>query len=137
MYFILFFCCFQAEDGTRGFHVTGVQTCALPIYPRPSRTQHYFHYSRRSRTRIQLNDRLPLRFLGEMLRCLLRLETFQSNAATAAGTAARGLAFLVAADAHGAHARQRLRVVGETAVRSNDQDLPEFVGVAHTHFADP
>src|SRR5690606_37950046 len=26
----LFF--FQAEDGIRGFHVTGVQTCALPIY---------------------------------------------------------------------------------------------------------
>src|SRR5690606_41206863 len=23
---------FQAEDGIRGFHVTGVQTCALPIY---------------------------------------------------------------------------------------------------------
>src|SRR5690606_39778110 len=27
---IFFF--FQAEDGIRGFHVTGVQTCALPIY---------------------------------------------------------------------------------------------------------
>src|SRR5690625_6353421 len=25
--------CFQAEDGIRGGHVTGVQTCALPIYP--------------------------------------------------------------------------------------------------------
>src|SRR5690606_39290186 len=23
----------QGEDGIRGFHVTGVQTCALPIYP--------------------------------------------------------------------------------------------------------
>src|SRR5690606_41091706 len=28
--FILFFF-FQAEDGIRDFHVTGVQTCALPI----------------------------------------------------------------------------------------------------------
>src|SRR5690606_40331366 len=29
-----FFCdfFFQAEDGIRDFHVTGVQTCALPIY---------------------------------------------------------------------------------------------------------
>src|SRR5690606_40687229 len=27
----LFF--FQAEDGIRAFHVTGVQTCALPIFP--------------------------------------------------------------------------------------------------------
>src|SRR5690606_40714968 len=27
---------FQAEDGIRDFHVTGVQTCALPIYPSDS-----------------------------------------------------------------------------------------------------
>src|SRR5690606_40081000 len=26
-----------AEDGIRDFHVTGVQTCALPIWPRGSR----------------------------------------------------------------------------------------------------
>src|SRR5215475_7662803 len=29
-FFFFFF--FQAEDGIRDFHVTGVQTCALPIY---------------------------------------------------------------------------------------------------------
>src|SRR5215475_13192378 len=29
--FIFFFFFFQAEDGIRDFHVTGVQTCALPI----------------------------------------------------------------------------------------------------------
>src|SRR5690606_40799884 len=29
--FHLFFFFFQAEDGIRDFHVTGVQTCALPI----------------------------------------------------------------------------------------------------------
>src|SRR5690606_40254267 len=29
MFFIYFF--FQADDGIRYFHVTGVQTCALPI----------------------------------------------------------------------------------------------------------
>src|SRR5690606_39777505 len=28
---------FQAEDGIRGFHVTGVQTCALPISGRAAR----------------------------------------------------------------------------------------------------
>src|SRR5690606_39834630 len=27
----------QAEDGIRGFHVTGVQTCALPISGEPAR----------------------------------------------------------------------------------------------------
>src|SRR5690606_39807688 len=30
LFFVLFFF-FQAEDGIRDFHVTGVQTCALPI----------------------------------------------------------------------------------------------------------
>src|SRR5690606_40613337 len=29
---------FQAEDGIRDFHVTGVQTCALPICRRHDRT---------------------------------------------------------------------------------------------------
>src|SRR5436309_7984971 len=29
--FVYFFFFFQAEDGIRDFHVTGVQTCALPI----------------------------------------------------------------------------------------------------------
>src|SRR5690606_40428860 len=27
---------FQAEDGIRDFHVTGVQTCALPIFAEPA-----------------------------------------------------------------------------------------------------
>src|SRR3712207_8186465 len=31
-YFVLFFFFFQAEDGIRDIGVTGVQTCALPIY---------------------------------------------------------------------------------------------------------
>src|SRR5690606_40371974 len=31
---IFFFFFFQAEDGIRDFHVTGVQTCALPICDR-------------------------------------------------------------------------------------------------------
>src|SRR5690606_27933646 len=36
----VFFFFFQAEDGIRGFHVTGVQTCALPIYA--TRVAEYF-----------------------------------------------------------------------------------------------
>src|SRR6266511_4808287 len=31
---LIFFFFFQAEDGIRDFHVTGVQTCALPILGR-------------------------------------------------------------------------------------------------------
>src|SRR5690606_40010637 len=34
-----FFFFFQAEDGIRDFHVTGVQTCALPICVRFRRLQ--------------------------------------------------------------------------------------------------
>src|SRR5690606_2924816 len=34
----LFFFFFQAEDGIRDFHVTGVQTCALPIFDERQRT---------------------------------------------------------------------------------------------------
>src|SRR2546426_7135383 len=34
-FFLFFF--FQAEDGIRDYKVTGVQTCALPIYPRLDR----------------------------------------------------------------------------------------------------
>src|SRR5690606_40993020 len=30
-FFFIFYFFFQAEDGIRDFHVTGVQTCALPI----------------------------------------------------------------------------------------------------------
>src|SRR5690606_39467643 len=32
VFFIVCFFFFQAEDGIRDFHVTGVQTCALPIF---------------------------------------------------------------------------------------------------------
>src|SRR5690606_17298111 len=34
---VLIFFFFQAEDGIRDFHVTGVQTCALPIWSREDR----------------------------------------------------------------------------------------------------
>src|SRR5688572_32825728 len=37
-----FFFFFQAEDGIRDLTVTGVQTCALPIYPAALRTSHAF-----------------------------------------------------------------------------------------------
>src|SRR5207245_11568102 len=37
MFLIFFFFFFQAEDGIRDATVTGVQTCALPIYPHVGR----------------------------------------------------------------------------------------------------
>src|SRR5690606_40599009 len=41
---------FQAEDGIRDFHVTGVQTCALPIYQVSSVSRQIVH-KRRQRIR--------------------------------------------------------------------------------------
>src|SRR6266511_908294 len=38
MSYLFFFFFFQAEDGIRDFHVTGVQTCALPISPASQRS---------------------------------------------------------------------------------------------------
>src|SRR6266850_915136 len=39
MLYFFFFFFFQAEDGIRDYKVTGVQTCALPIF----RDEHYHH----------------------------------------------------------------------------------------------
>src|SRR2546430_948206 len=38
--FVLFFFFFQAEDGIRDLTVTGVQTCALPIWFRDTEGEH-------------------------------------------------------------------------------------------------
>src|SRR5690554_7406260 len=40
MFFSFFFFFFQAEDGIRDADVTGVQTCALPIWPVFYRLRH-------------------------------------------------------------------------------------------------
>src|SRR5690606_990558 len=54
-----FFFFFQAEDGIRDFHVTGVQTCALPILPKlESRWPSYRHNWHRSATLARDADAL-------------------------------------------------------------------------------
>src|SRR5688500_20210652 len=48
----MIFIFFQAEDGIRDYKVTGVQTCALPIYPLlESRRPHLLARCRRRRPR--------------------------------------------------------------------------------------
>src|SRR5256885_7726391 len=45
--FLLLFFFFQAEDGIRDYKVTGVQTCALPIYAAPGDPlEHALHGAR-------------------------------------------------------------------------------------------
>src|SRR5690349_21958908 len=53
----MFFFFFQAEDGIRDLYVTGVQTCALPIYRRPRRDR-----------RLRQRARLPHRDQGGLRR---------------------------------------------------------------------
>src|ERR1019366_3454164 len=48
---IMFFFFFQAEDGIRDWSVTGVQTCALPIWIAPDLAQERQH--RRAHLRVQ------------------------------------------------------------------------------------
>src|SRR5690606_39343888 len=48
---------FQAEDGIRGFHVTGVQTCALPICDqRQPEVQVYYQILEPARTGPDIDD---------------------------------------------------------------------------------
>src|ERR1022692_5206909 len=43
---MVYFFFFQAEDGIRDYKVTGVQTCALPIYSRQSAPKHLLNRMR-------------------------------------------------------------------------------------------
>src|SRR5256885_3632473 len=59
-YRIFFFFFFQAEDGIRDYKVTGVQTCALPIYALLARS--------RRRRRTAEHERVWLNLAGWCLR---------------------------------------------------------------------
>src|SRR5690606_40005158 len=48
---------FQAEDGIRDFHVTGVQTCALPILRLPKATVTTWIQNLEARLRVKLLNR--------------------------------------------------------------------------------
>src|SRR5207249_5486214 len=57
---IFFFFFFQAEDGIRDRNVTGVQTCALPIFPSGASTG--------TREAVELRDDEPARYQGKGVR---------------------------------------------------------------------
>ena len=58
---VFFFFFFQAEDGIRDWSVTGVQTCALPIYPLRKKLAADSYYRFRSADEVQLAARLGVR----------------------------------------------------------------------------
>src|SRR2546422_7619855 len=53
--YVFFFFFFQAEDGIRDVAVTGVQTCALPIYP-PAGEPEARRALEQARVRVRLRD---------------------------------------------------------------------------------
>src|SRR5688500_11586486 len=54
MYCISFFFFFQAEDGIRDYKVTGVQTCALPIFSADPLDGSLFLFLNRRRDRLKI-----------------------------------------------------------------------------------
>src|SRR5690606_39364292 len=71
---------FQAEDGIRDFHVTGVQTCALPIYLVDAR--------KTNNDALKLSDRVAGVYV---LKAKLDIESGDLPAASAALEAAKTL----------------------------------------------
>src|SRR5690606_41057552 len=80
------FFCVQAEDGIRDFHVTGVQTCALPISgpPRPSVSVEMAGPGPAGQDGSGRADRrVTLEAIGPLLRCSsVELSTLRSAAGT-------------------------------------------------------
>src|SRR5438445_6984646 len=60
---VIFFFFFQAEDGIRDIGVTGVQTCALPIFTSAKESNILYHYNGDG-TFTDVTDRAGLRGRG-------------------------------------------------------------------------
>src|SRR5690606_40289748 len=71
---------FQAEDGIRDFHVTGVQTCALPIFTQ-SFTQPFTQSpSRRRRRRFRADGARAAHLQGSVVSPPVQLSALSSQA---------------------------------------------------------
>src|SRR5690606_40071209 len=75
---------FQAEDGIRDFHVTGVQTCALPILMRLRELERIDEYLARLDEDMRQANRRALAFLDYRLRAPDRLDVLLRRAARGA-----------------------------------------------------
>src|SRR5699024_11935712 len=68
---------FQAEDGIRDRNVTGVQTCALPIYTLPSDEREYAQSDPWQLQQIMLNSGEDRSDIRNTFQYLARPETFE------------------------------------------------------------
>src|SRR6202051_3519186 len=88
---------FQAEDGIRDAHVTGVQTCALPILARVFQQDllQYSQLSRRSPTIFSaaMENRCSSFILSRFSGCILKL-ILRTMLTTSSGTVVGGVGFL-------------------------------------------
>src|SRR6185312_1957023 len=102
---------------------------------RPPRSEHYFHLACRSLASVKLNNGLPRCVLGKIFRSLFAVKEVESHAAAATGLAAGGI-IAVLGDADHTEASHGLQVAGKSAVRTNYQDLPQFVSISAAHLHD-
>ena len=102
---------------------------------RPSRTQDHFHFARRGLARLELHNRLPRRFLGEMFRRAFAGEKLQAHAPAAAARAGLKIA-AVLGDGEDIEAHQRLEIRHHPAVRTGDQHVANLVAVSGPHLLD-
>src|SRR5690606_40363174 len=67
---------FQAEDGIRDFHVTGVQTCALPIYLDGNRAQYKGYSKEEFINNFRVDDILFEAFIDYCLANTIKLDFY-------------------------------------------------------------
>ncbi len=101
----------------------------------PSWTEYHFHVSRRSFTRVELQNCLARGLLGKELGSLVAKKEVKRNP-PAAARAAAARSRLRLRDAGNIHARQRLRVFRKRPVGADHQNSPQFVGIAGAYFLD-
>src|SRR5699024_11537269 len=87
---------FQAEDGIRDRNVTGVQTCALPIYTLPSDEREYAQSDPWQLQQIMLNSGEDRSDIRNTFQYLARPETFEPIPSAGKKKQIRdGLAYLI------------------------------------------
>src|SRR5439155_19860576 len=106
-------------------------------HARPAWTENNFHLARRSLSRIKLQNSLSRRLFREVFRILFSEKEVESHTPTASGIAPARDAVFGLGDTGDIQASQRLRVFGERAIRSNHQNVSQFIAVAGADFPDP
>src|SRR6266699_6541139 len=100
---------------------------------RPAGAEHNFHFTSRSFAGIELKNCLTRGFPGKVFGSLLPEKEVQGNAAATAGASASRIA-IGFCNAGSVQAGKRLGIFRERAVRTDNQNGPQFVGIVGADF---